>query len=76
MPTTKKRLNLTLDEHEDKMLSALSRRERKPKSAVALAMLREMIEVEEDKIWVSLAEKRIKTNPKWISHKVAWKGLL
>ncbi len=76
MPTMKKRLNITLDTHEDKMLSALSKRRGQPKSAVAIAMLREMIEIEEDKIWASLAEERKKTTKKWVSHEKAWKGLI
>ena len=58
------------------MLSALSKQSGQPKSAVALAMLREMIEIEEDRIWASLADERVKTTKKWISHEKAWKGLI
>ena len=72
MPTTKKRLNITLTPDMDKMLKALAKRDRVPQATIAASLLADAIEIEEDAVWARLAEERDQPGVKWVSHAKTW----
>jgi len=72
MPTTKKRLNITLTPDMDTMLKAMSKRDRVPQATSAVALLAHALEVEEDMIWAEMAARRDTPGVKYLSHKEVW----
>lgn len=73
MPTTKNRTNIVLPKDVDNALNYLSERDDVSKSAKAVQLIQIALQVEEDDVWNSLAERRDTKNAKFISHKDAWK---
>ena len=73
MATTKKRLNITLDAETEKFISILAKRDNVPEATKAAELLREAIEIEEDKIWIEIAESRDTPAAEYISHEEIWK---
>lgn len=73
MPTTKKRLNITLSPDLEKALMKIARRDRVPGATKAVELLRIALEIEEDSVWEMLANER-GDNPKdYVPHSKAWK---
>ena len=72
MPTTKKRLNITMSDSLDKDLAFLSERDNVSMSTKASELLKVAIEIEEDSILNQIAESRDKKEAKIISHKDVW----
>ena len=72
MPTTKKRLNITLSKDIDDALRQISRRDRVPEATKASELLAIALEIEEDRIFGAVARERMK-NPIYVDHKEAWK---
>ena len=72
MPTTKKRINITVSPEIEKMLKLLSKRDEVPQATKASDLLRLAIEIEEDEIFNQLAEERDTKDAKFISHNEAW----
>ena len=73
MPTSKKRTNVILPKDVDIVLTYLSERDDVSKSTKAVQLIKIAIQIEEDDVWNSLAEKRDTKNARFISHKDAWK---
>lgn len=73
MATKKKRVNISVSKPVEEMLAALAKRDRVPQATKAAELLRMAIEIEEDAVWAEIAEKRLKTDTKRISHEEAWK---
>ncbi len=75
MPTTKKRINVSLDSVEDSTLSMLAKKDRVPKATKAAELLRVAMEIQEDVLLANIAEDRIKSNKRkeLIPHEVIWK---
>jgi len=72
MPTTKKRLNITLPKELDDELQFLAKRDEVPQATKALHLLKLAVEIEEDDIFNQMAEKRDTKDAKFISHDEAW----
>lgn len=73
MPTSKKRLNLTLPEDLEEMLVGFAKRDKVPVAAKAIEFLKIAIEIEEDAVWARLAAERDTPDAEFISHEDAWK---
>ncbi len=73
MPTTKRRLNITLDPEMERALSILSKRDKVPEATKVIQLLERAIEIEEDAIWSAIGEDRLKKTKKWLSHDEVWK---
>lgn len=73
MPTSKKRLNLTLPEDLESMLTALAERDKVSVASVATKLIKIAIEIEEDAVWDELASERDTPDAVFISHEEFWK---
>ena len=73
MPTTKMRLNISVDDDMQRSLSFLARRDRIPRATKAARLLEIALEMEEDRVWDELAQRRDTKNARYISHANAWK---
>lgn len=73
MPTTKRRINLTLPEDVENSLTLLSKQEKVPLARKALELLEEALEIHEDQYFAKLAMQRKGKNEKLISHERAWR---
>lgn len=72
MPTTKKRINISLSPDMEKAIETLARRDDIPQATKAADLLRIALEIEEDQIWDTLASWRDTKRSRFISHKKAW----
>lgn len=72
MPTLKKRLNISLSPEIESAVKQLAKRDQMPEATKAGQLLQIALEIEEDKIWDTLAGQRDKKGAKFISHKKAW----
>ena len=68
MPTTKSRLNISLPDEVRDALSQLARRDNMPTATKAERLLEIGLELEEDRIWDSIASKRDKDGAKFLTH--------
>lgn len=73
MPTTKDRIHITLNKENKEFLTVLAKRDQVPVATKASEFIREMLEIEEDKIWDELASKRDTKDAVFVSHAEAWK---
>ncbi len=73
MPTTKKRINITVDSEIEEILRLLSKRDEVPQATKVSDLLRKAIELEEDEVFNEIAEKRDVADTKYIEHEKAWK---
>lgn len=73
MLTTKKRLNITLSPDMETAIKRLAERDRVPRASKAAELLLMALEIEEDRVWDKLAQKRDKRGAKFLSHKTAWR---
>lgn len=76
MPTTKKRLNLSLPKETEKHLFMLAKAEGVAPGKMALELIELALEIESDTYFAEKAEKRKKQNNKLIPHEEAWKKIL
>ena len=72
MATTKKRINISLPSKVDIALSKISKRDGIPTATKAVQLLKLALEIEEDQVWDSIANKRDTKNAKFASHDTAW----
>jgi len=73
MPTTKQRINITL---EDELFLALKRMADKAKqslSSISVEMIKKSLEREEDIYFSEVADNRLGQKQKRITHSKAWK---
>ncbi|KKQ82669.1 MAG: hypothetical protein UT07_C0023G0012 [Parcubacteria group bacterium GW2011_GWB1_38_8] len=73
MPTTKKRINISISKELDNALIKLAKRDQMPQATKAEHLLRFALEIEEDNILNTIAEGRDSSSTKFVSHKVAWR---
>ena len=72
MPTTKKRINITIDDELYRSLDKLSKKENGTLSSVSLRLIERAVELEEDLYFSRQAEKRLAKNEKRVPHSKVW----
>jgi cell wall assembly regulator SMI1 len=72
MPTSKKRLNMSLPEDVRAALAALAKRDDVTPTTKALHLIMMALEIEEDDVWNAIAEKRDTKDADFASHEDAW----
>ena len=73
MATTKKRLNITLSKDMEEAVSFLAKRDSVPEATKGAELLRDALEMEEDKVLSMIAMDRDTKDSTFVSHKEAWK---
>lgn len=73
MPTNKTRLNISLPDSVRYALIRLARQERIPQATKAARLLEIALELEEDGVWDSLAQKRDTKKAVYLPHDKVWK---
>lgn len=73
MPTTKKRLNITLSKEVEETLEKISKRDNVPEATKAAALLSIALEIEEDEYFEKIAKLRDTKRSTFVTHKNAWK---
>ena len=68
-----KRLLVSLDQNILKEITDLARYNNTSSSKIAGQLIATSLELEEDRLFSNIADKRIKNTKKWISHEDAWK---
>ena len=76
MPTSKKRLNLTLPRNVAVYLQKIAVRDEVSQSQKAVQLIEQALTLAEDEYFGNLAEERIKKGGKYISHEDFWKNVL
>ena len=72
MPTTKKRVNISLSLPIENIIASLAKRDDVPQATKAAELIRIAIEIEEDHVFDTIASERDKSKAKLIPHKKAW----
>ena len=70
--TTKKRINVTVSDSVDTVLTKLAKRDAVPKATKAFYLLKKAIEIDEDIVLNELSEERDTKKSKFVSHEDAW----
>ena len=76
MPTSKKRINVTLPDHIAIFLAQIALRDDVPQATKAAELLERAMEIEEDAFFSKAAEKRDKPNVRFVSHDDFWSKVL
>ena len=72
MPTENPRIQVTLDAQTRGILVNFAIQQEQSVSITAANLIREALELHEDLALSKLADSRLKTTKKWISHEEAW----
>lgn len=72
MPTTKKRINISLSPEAERALTEAARRASVPEATKAAALLEVALQIEEDVALDAAASERYRTNSRWLSHDEVW----
>ena len=72
MPTTKKRINITVDDRTYKALERLSALRDQSIAGVGLLLIEQALEYQEDLHFSRIADERLSKKLKRISHDKAW----
>lgn len=72
MPTTKKRINITIDDDTYRRLEELSVKQSRSISGLSLRLIEQALEFQEDLHFSRIADGRLAKNEKRISHLKAW----
>lgn len=72
MPTTKKRINITVDDHVYKALERLSGKRDQSVAGVGLSLIEEALAYQEDLHFSRIADDRLAKKQKRIPHDKAW----
>ena len=72
MPTTKRRLNITVDDETYDVLVRLSSKRRQSVSGVGLSLIEEALEYQEDLHFSRIADERLGRKEKRLAHDKAW----
>jgi len=72
MPTTKKRINISISPDMERALETLALRDSVPEATKAADLLRLALEIEEDAVWDTIALRRDTSKTRFVSHKKAW----
>ena len=73
MPSSKKRINLTVDDKTYSVLQTLSGKTQQKISTVSLNLIQQALELQEDIYFSKLADDRLSQKQKRVSHDKAWK---
>jgi len=73
MPSTKTRINLTVPAEMERNLQRLAKQHDRSLATVALDLLRQAMEIEEDDALLGIAEEREHHHGALLSHAHAWK---
>ncbi|MDP2664460.1 MAG: hypothetical protein Q8O97_00595 [bacterium] len=73
MSTTKARINITLSNDVREALARFANRDKVPQATKAAHLLEMALELEEDRVWNTIAERRDLKNARYLSHNKAWK---
>lgn len=76
MPTSKKRLNITLNKDTALFLKKISLRDDVPQATKAAELLEYALELVEDEYFSKLAEKRDTAKTRFVSHDAFWSKVL
>ena len=72
MPTTKKRINITVDDETYAELERLSASREQSLSRLSLDLIEEALELQEDRWFGRLADERLTRGEERVSHEDAW----
>jgi hypothetical protein len=72
MPTTKRRINITVDDRTYEALTRLSSQRDESVAGVGLSLIEEALEYQEDAHFSRIADARLSKEQKRISHAKAW----
>jgi len=72
MPTTKRRINISVDDAMYNALERLSVRRGESVAGTGLKLIEQALEFQEDLHFSRVADERLKQNQKRISHEKAW----
>ena len=76
MPTTKERINITVDKDTSWAIKQLAKRDQVPASTKVRELVERALELEEDLICAEIADKRSKEkNVKYIPYEEVWKNI-
>ncbi len=76
MPTERPRVQVTLDENTNGLLSTIAKKQDRSMSAIAAELIRDALELHEDIILSKISDKRYEESLKegvFVSHEDAWK---
>ena len=73
MSTVKPRIQVTLDDDTNAMLACFAKQHDSSMSSVAADLIRQALELYEDKALSKLGDKRWEKATRWYSHEEAWK---
>ena len=77
MPTSKKRINISLSKETALFLKKLAVRDDVPQATKAAQLLEKALEMEEDEYFAAIADERAADkSAKWISHEEFWSKVL
>jgi hypothetical protein len=72
MPTTKKRVIISISKPVERALELLAKRDQVPQATKAGHLLETALELEEDRVWDQVATARDTKSARFVSHKKAW----
>ena len=72
VPTTKKRINIAVDDRIYKALKRLSNARDQSVAGVSLSLIEQALEYQEDLHFSRIADKRLSEKQKRVSHDKAW----
>lgn len=72
MPTTKKRVIISLSRPVERALELLAERDQVPQATKAVHLLETALEIEEDRVWDQVVAQRDTKSARFVSHKKAW----
>ncbi len=72
MPTTKRRINITVDDEVYEALERLSVERAQPVAGVSLSLIEQALEYQEDAYFSRVADERLSRKRKRVSHAKAW----
>lgn len=73
MPTTKKRLNISLSPELEKVITRIAKRDSIPEATKVVELLEVALSLEEDLALGAMAEARMAKKSTFVSHDEAWK---
>jgi len=76
MPTSKKRINISLPRETAVFLKKLSIRDDVPQATKAAQLLEKALEMEEDEYFAAHADQRAKKSHGWMTHRTFWSKVL
>jgi len=72
MATTKKRVNISLSKELEQQVTALAKRDSVPTATKITELLRQSVELEEDRLLSVIADERMRNSTGSMSHAEAW----